>query len=169
MGKLSVAQNEKINNEVVSETIKAFKKAGWTIPAIAKELALIGFADMADFVTISESGIVQAIPFDELAKGKSRIIKKVKEKRVIRTEKGTKDKPDGDEILDATFEFELYSKLDAIQMAGDVLGMKAPTQIKADLNHQGSVMAAVANLLSNPVKATKEDKAKTKKIKPKSK
>jgi hypothetical protein len=47
---------------------------------------------------------------------------------------GTKDKPDGEEILDSTFEFELYSKIDAIQMAGDVLGIKAATKVKAEVS-----------------------------------
>lgn len=124
MKKVTDQEKENIRDGEFSATYTAFEKAGFTDTAIADELALIAFADMADFVDVDELGIVRAISFDELKKNKSRIIKKIKEKRVIRTEKGTKDKPDGEQILDSTFEFELYSKLDALEIAVDVKGLK---------------------------------------------
>lgn len=114
----------------MAATIAAFEKAGFTDSRIAKELSLIAFADMADFVQIDEQGSVKPLSIDTLKK-KSRIIRKIKEKRRILNGK------DDDTILEDTFEFELYSKLDALQMAIDVKGMKRtqPVGGSLTLNH----------------------------------
>ena len=90
---------------------------------ILKELALIGFSAIDDHLEIGEGGLIQAKTFEEMPPGAVRCIKKIKEKRVIRTEKGTKDKPDGEEILDSTFEFELHDKIQALINMGKELGM----------------------------------------------
>ena len=76
-------QEEKIVSDIFNETRMAFEKAGFTAKAIAEELALIGFSDMADFVQVDEQGSVKPLSFDELKKNKSRIIKKIREKRRI--------------------------------------------------------------------------------------
>lgn len=84
---------------------------------VVKELARIGFADMSDFVTIDDGGMIQANPLDTLEEGKSRIIRKVKEKRVI------KSTAEGDHVLDATYEFELCDKVKSLELLGKHLGM----------------------------------------------
>ena len=112
---------------------QSFLKAGFTANKISKELSLIAFADMADFVQVDSEGSVKPLAFDELKKNKSRIIKKIKEKRRILNGK------EDDTILEDTFEFELYSKLDAIKIAVDILGLNAPTKQE----HQGSVTIEV--------------------------
>jgi phage terminase small subunit len=94
-----------------------------TADKVVQEIALVGFADYSDFVTIDESGMVTAIPLEKLAEGKSRIIKKVKDKRVIRSTKGTESNPDGDQILDATFEFELCDKMKALELLARHMGL----------------------------------------------
>lgn len=99
------------------------KRTEITQDKVLKELALIGFADMADFIRIDDSGMIQANPLDSLAEGKSRIIRKVKEKRIIRTVPGTKDKPDGEQILESTYEFELHDKIKSLEMIGRHLRM----------------------------------------------
>jgi len=107
------------------------KRTEITQDMVVKELALIGFADMADFVKIDESGMVQALPLDTLAEGKSRIIKKVKERRVI------KSTAEGDTVLDATFEFELCDKVKSLENLGRHLGMfveKREIDFKQPLN-----------------------------------
>jgi hypothetical protein len=128
--------------EVMCETRKIFEEEGHTVRNIAKELAGIAYADITNFVDIDDQGIVRMKPVDEWPEGKGRIVRKIKEKRVIRTEKGTKDKPDGETVLDATFEFELHDKLDALGKAISVIGIQKPAKI--DVNHSGSIMAAVA-------------------------
>ena len=119
--------------EVMCETIQKFEAAGATDENIAKELCGIGFADITDFVEIDEQGIVRMKPIDEWPEGKGRLIRKIKEKRVIRTEKGTKDKPDGETVLDATFEFEMHDKLDALGKIISVKGIQKPA--KLDVTH----------------------------------
>ncbi len=122
-------QEEQIVADVFADTRKAFEKAGFTAEKIAEELALIGFADMADFVQVDEQGSVKPLSFDELKKNKSRIIKKIKEKRRILNGDGE------DTILEDTFEFELHDKLNALKEAILILGLKAPDklEIKTDI------------------------------------
>ena len=113
---------------VMCETRRKFEKAGFTEKAIAEELSLIAFSDMADFVQVDEQGSVKPLSFHDLKKKKSRIIKKIKEKRRILNGK------DDDTILEDTFEFELYDKLDALGMAVDVIGIKKPVKHDVNLN-----------------------------------
>jgi phage terminase small subunit len=93
------------------------KRIGITADEVIRELALIGMVDMADFVEIDEGGAVRAYPLNTLAAGKSRIIKKVKEKRVI------KSTAEGDQVLDSTYEFELYDKVKSLELLGKHLGI----------------------------------------------
>jgi len=75
--------------------------------------------------------MVQALPLDTLAEGKSRIIKKVREKRVI------KSTAEGDTVLDATFEFELCDKVKSLENLGRHLGIfieKREIDLKQPLN-----------------------------------
>jgi len=107
------------------------KRTEITQDMVVRELSLIGFADMADFVKIDESGMIQALPLDTLAEGKSRIIKKVREKRVI------KSTAEGDQVLDATYEFELCDKVKSLENLGRHLGMfveKREIDLKQPLN-----------------------------------
>lgn len=117
-------QEEKIVSDIFNETRMAFEKAGFTAEKIAEELALIGFSDMADFVQIDEQGSVKPLSFDEIKKNKSRIIKKIREKRRILNGDGE------DTILEDTFEFELHDKLSALKEVILILGMKAPEKIE---------------------------------------
>ena len=146
--------------EVMCETIKELEDAGGTNENIFKELCGIGFADITDFVSIDDQGIVRMKPVDEWPKGKGHLVRKIKEKRVIRTEKGTKDKPDGETVLDATFEFELHDKLDALGKIISVKGIQKPAKINID--HSGSIMAAVAAHLSEPVDSLEKEVDKSK-------
>jgi len=108
----------------ISDCERQFEnRIGISKEKILKELALIGFSSMDEYVEIDDNGIVVAKVFTQMPSGAVRAIKKIKEKRVIRTEKGTKDNPDGDEILDSTFEFELYDKPNALINMGKELGM----------------------------------------------
>ncbi len=95
------------------------KRTEITQDRVLEELALIGFADMKDFIKIDDGGAIQAYPLDSLGEGKSRIIRKVKEKRTI------KSTPEGDQILESTYEFELCDKVKSLEMIGRHLGMFA--------------------------------------------
>jgi phage terminase small subunit len=126
-----------IKAEIDRQIEERKKKLSVTAESVINELALVGFANMADFIVIDGGGGIQAIPLDQLTEGKSRIIKKVKEKRVIRTVKGTKDKPEGEEILDATYEFELCDKVKSLELLSRHLGIlhdKQEVDLKQPLN-----------------------------------
>jgi hypothetical protein len=123
--------------EVMCETIRVFEEAGATDCMIAQELCGIGFADITDFIDVDDLGIVHMKPIDEWPEGGGHLVKRIKEKRVIRTEKGTKDKPDSETILDSTFEFELHDKLDALGKIISVKGIQKP--VKVDAKHSGNI------------------------------
>jgi phage terminase small subunit len=106
-----------VTEEIQKQIKQRSARTEITQDMVVKELAKIGFADMSDFVTIDESGMVQANPLDTLEEGKSRIIRKVREKRVI------KSTAEGDHVLDATYEFELCDKVKSLELLGKHLGM----------------------------------------------
>ena len=110
-------QKPKIQVEIQKAMKEREDRVIVTQDMVLKELKLIAFSDMADFVRIDESGMIQANPLDTLPKHASRIIRKVKEKRVI------KSTPEGDQVLDATYEFELYDKIKSLELIGRHLGM----------------------------------------------
>ena len=112
-----------IKAAIDTEIEKQKARITFTADQVLEELARVGFADMKDFVEIDEGGTIRALPLDTLAEGKSRIIKKVKEKRVIRSTKGTESNPDGDQILDAMFEFELCDKVKSLELLARHLGL----------------------------------------------
>lgn len=105
------------------EIEKQKARISFTADQVMEELALIGFSDMKDFIKIDEGGAIYAVPLEGLSEGKSRIVRKVKEKRVIRTTKGTESNPDGDQILDSTYEFELCDKVKSLELLARHLGL----------------------------------------------
>ncbi|MFZ4436797.1 MAG: terminase small subunit [Syntrophales bacterium] len=127
---------ENLSKPVIKVAIDAAieaRKARITFTAdqVLEELALVGFSDMADFVEIDEGGAVRAYPLDSLAKGKSRIIRKVKEKRVI------KSTAEGDQVLDSTYEFELCDKVKSLELLARHLGLlhdKTEVDLKQPVN-----------------------------------
>jgi phage terminase small subunit len=106
---------ENLNKPLIKAAIEAeitARRDRITVTAdeVIRELALIGMANMSDFVKVNEDGSVQVIPLDQLTEGKSRIIKKIREKRVI------KSTAEGDTILDGTYEFELCDKVKSLEL-----------------------------------------------------
>ena len=106
-----------VTEEIQKQIKQRSARTEITQDMVVKELAKIGFADMSDFVTIDDGGMIQANPLDTLEEGKSRIIRKVREKRVI------KSTAEGDHVLDATYEFELCDKVKSLELLGKHLGM----------------------------------------------
>ncbi|MGP8153057.1 MAG: terminase small subunit, partial [Smithella sp.] len=66
-----------IQEAIAEEQSKIAKHLGISRDHIVQEMALVAFADMADFITIDEGGAIKAIPLDQLKPGMSRIIRKV--------------------------------------------------------------------------------------------
>ena len=148
--------------QIMCETRRQFEKAGFTEKRIATELALIAYQDPANHAEIAEGGELRFKTFKEQG-SKRRAIKSIKEKTVITESK------DGEKIYKtSTVEWTMHDKLEALGMAVDVIGIKKPAKI--DVNHSGSIMAAVASHLSQePEKVknkAKERKTPMKKVKP---
>lgn len=113
---------ENLSKPVIKAAIEAAieerkKRVLVTADDVIREMALIGLADMRDFIEIDEGGAIRALPLETLAEGKSRIIKKVREKRTI------KSTAEGDQILDSTYEFELCDKVKSLELLARHLGL----------------------------------------------
>ncbi len=132
---------QKAHDEVISETEQAFKKR---FPAgkLAKEIALIAFSDMKNYVKVDEQGMVTAISLEELKAGCSRVIKKIRQRSKIIPAKGEEPR----DVLEAVIEFELWDKEEALRLGAEYSGYKPAAKMEHDLS--GSLMAAVTAYLS---------------------
>jgi len=82
------------------------------------ELKIVGFSDLADFLTVKEGGIVEQKSFDQLTKAQTKCIKKIKQ--TVRSSHSA----DGTLLHQtATLEIELHDKLKALELLGRHLGM----------------------------------------------
>ena len=112
-------KNVEIQQAIIKAESRLENKLFISKEKILKELAVIGFSSIDDYLTIGEGGLVQANTFEEMPIGSISAIKKVKEKRTIRQIQDDSE----DMILDSTFEFELYDKPQALINMGKELGM----------------------------------------------
>jgi len=105
--------------ELVAEGQKAIAERTQTFQDNAvDELKIVGFSDLADFLTVKENGIVEQKPFNELTKEQTKCIKKIKQ--VVRSSHSA----DGTLLHQtATLEIELHDKLKALELLGRHLGM----------------------------------------------
>jgi phage terminase small subunit len=126
-----------IQEEIKKEQSKIEGRIEITQDKVAQEMARVAFADMADFVKIDESGMIQANPLDTLLPGQSRVIRKVKEHRTIKSDEGE------DTILNATYEFELHDKMKGLEQLGRHLGM---FKDKMEVSIDGALAAMAAKV-----------------------
>ena len=105
--------------ELVAEGQKAIAERTQTFQDNAvDELKIVGFSDLADFLTVKEGGIVEQKSFDQLTKAQTKCIKKIKQ--TVRTSHSS----DGTILHQtATLEVELHDKLRALELLGRHLGM----------------------------------------------
>lgn len=88
--------------------------------AVLKEISLIAFSDIKDYIEILEDGSVQAKTWDQMPNGASRAVCQVKEVRRIMTA----GKGGGEEILlECRLSYKHYDKLKALELLGKHLGM----------------------------------------------
>ena len=93
-------------------------RTGVTAERVVKELALVGFANMADFINVDDEGIITVKSLDALPEGSSRVIKKVKQKRLRRITPNGKDT-----IIKENYEFELCEKVKSLELLARHLGI----------------------------------------------
>jgi len=88
------------------------KRTEVSIDKVVKEFSLIAFSDIKDYVTIDElTGAVRAHSFEQMPKESSRVVKKIKEDRVIRETPGDSKEM----IVHDKREFEMYDKIRALE------------------------------------------------------
>lgn len=126
-----------IKTEIARLEGKLEEKSIITKQRVLEELALVGFSDMADCVTVGEEGQVRIKTFDEMPKGASRAIARIKERRSIRQSQDDS----GDFILDLNTEYGHHNKIDALQEISKLNGYY-PAE-KHQMEHSGSVAFSV--------------------------
>lgn len=103
-----------IQFKIASLNAKRFNKVEQEGMDVIRELALLSFSDVKDYLEIAEGGEVTVKTFEQMKGSSSRAIASIKEKRVIRESK------DGSEaqIIDSTLEFKLWDKNKALDNLG---------------------------------------------------
>lgn len=101
---------------------KAEEKYEITSEKWLRELAVIGFSNMPDYMTIEDGGGVVFKTFEEMPKDASRAIEVIEESRTIKEDAGNKDKKSESVILNDKIKFKLHSKLEALKLIGEHLG-----------------------------------------------
>jgi len=98
------------------------QRTGITQDRVLRELALIAFADMKDYVEIDEYGGVKIIPFDDarMSEGASRAVSGVKEVRRIM---GSGEGAGKDMVMEIRQEYKHHDKVRALELIGNHLGM----------------------------------------------
>jgi len=94
---------------------------------VLKELMLIGFSDLADYLSIDENtGVIIAKSFDEMKEGKSRALESIKEDRAIKEDAKGEQVTVYDKVT-----FKMHSKIRALELLGKHLGMFTDLKIDA--------------------------------------
>jgi hypothetical protein len=122
MTKTPLEIGEQAGKEAICETRKQFEKAGFTVPRIARGLAIVAYSDPAHFVDVAKGGELSFKTFKEMGI-KRRAIKKIREKTIITESK------DGDKLYKtSTVEYETHDKMDALGKAIAVIGIQKPAE-----------------------------------------
>ena len=99
-----------------------------TLDKWLRELAIIGFSDLKDYLGISaDTGAIRAKAFEEMPEGASRALEAIEENRAI------KENSDGESttVYDK-IKFKMHDKLGALEKIGKHLGF-----IKEKIEHSG--------------------------------
>jgi phage terminase small subunit len=95
-----------------------------------RELAIIGFSDLKDYLDINEdTGAIRSKGFNEMPEGASRALESIKEDRMIR-----EDAKGNDSIINEKVTFKLHDKLGALEKIGKHLGF-----LKDKIEHSGEI------------------------------
>ena len=110
--------NSNIQKRIRELMDKREKRTEVTQDRVLKELALLGFSDLADLVEVGEDGMILVKKFEDMPKDASRLLKAIKEDRIIR------ETPDGKQmVVHDKIKYEIWDKPKALEMMGRHLGM----------------------------------------------
>lgn len=109
--------------EIKNAVLKEFEKHGSVMQRVLAEYFKIATADIKDYLIVEPGGAIEPIPFEDIEEGKTSVIKKIREKRLIKQLKGNKNQPTTDILLDQTIEYELHDKEKALDAICKIAGM----------------------------------------------
>jgi len=117
------------------------KRTEITQDRILKELAMIAFSDIKNYLDIEENtGVIIAKSFKDMPEGESRVIKAIKENRAI------KENADGTKItVYDKVTFELHDKMKALELLGKHLGM-----FVEEVKHSGEISTVIKVISAVP-------------------
>jgi phage terminase small subunit len=120
-----------------------------TLDKWLRELAVIGFSDLANYIEIYEGGLIIAKEFAEMPENSSRALESIEENRTI------KESSDGSDsnIINSKIRFKMYDKLGALEKIGKHLGF-----LKEKLEHSGPNGAPIPVQFLMPRPGEKSDK-----------
>ncbi len=144
--------------DIAKTRLAALESAGAHFQKIAKEICIIAFSDIRDYVSVAEGGEIQAIPLNQMVRKKSKAIKKIKEHTQI------KESADGQSIFkDSRIEYELYDKMDALKYLCKLRGDEPAVQHQVggngrsiDINHRLDPGGALQTVIDRLVGATRQ-------------
>jgi len=107
-----------IEKKIADKNISVAAKLGITPERVLKELGLLAFSKLSDYIEVADGGEITVKQFEEMPADGPRVIKKIKENRVI------KENADGQSttVYDK-IEIDLYDKLTALDKLGKHLGL----------------------------------------------
>ena len=116
--------------EIIDKAIEELEwKAEVTAERVLREIALIAFSDHKNYTLIGEDGQLLFKTFEEMPEHASRAIKEISEDRIIR------ENPDGTQIIvHDKIKYKLHSKLPALKLLFDHLGLSAEDIIRLQLD-----------------------------------
>lgn len=120
---------KKLKIEIQTEIDKLADRIDVDVDDIVRELNILAFSDIEDFVTIDEGGGITVKPINEIPEISRRCIESIQEDRVIR------ENPDGTKVtVHDKIKFKLHSKPKALEMLG-----KYKAMFMDRVDHSGSI------------------------------
>jgi phage terminase small subunit len=112
-----------------------------TLDKWLRELAIIGFSDLKDYLDISEdTGAIRAKAFKEMPEGTSRALEAIEENRAIK-----ENSDGGSTTVYDKIKFKMHDKLGALEKIGKSLGF-----LKDKIDHSGEVAHTVQFIMPRP-------------------
>lgn len=121
-----------VNVGIASAVAKAQEKRSErleiTLDKWIRELAVIGFSDLANYITVDEGGFIIAKAFDAMPENASRALEMIEENKTIKESSDGKDS----NIINSKIRFKMHDKLGALEKIGKHLGF-----LKEKVEHSG--------------------------------
>lgn len=108
-------KNVNVKARLAKLQTKLESKAIMSKTEVLEELSLLARVDMADFIQVQDDNVIHIKPFDALAPGASRCIRKLKQRTVRKVDPAD---PKGGPLEEITTEFELWSKTESLGRMG---------------------------------------------------